>query len=429
MKRKPYPAYKPSGVEWLGEIPEHWSAFRLKHAFWLQRGHDLPVTEFCEGEYPVCGSNGRIGYHNQFTTKGPGVTIGRSGSVGEINYIDMNYWAHNTALYVKEFYGTIPRYIFYLLKTLDVRYLSEGTAVGTLNRNYIHDLLIGIPAAKEQQAIAAFLDRETSRIDELIAKKQRQIELLQEKRSALISHVVTKGLDPNVKMKDSGIEWLGEIPEHWEVRPLKHIKAESPNAFVDGPFGSNLKTIHFVDNGDVYVVESEFATRGTLNPSNLKTITFEHFETVRRSETHEGDIIIAKIGAYFGLSNILPKLLKRALVSGNSMKLTVNRNICLVQFIHYQLLNQKWSGAIDLLAGTTAQPALSLGGMNSLKLILPPVKEQSEIVSFLKVEERRLESLSVIVKKSIDLLREYRTALISAAVTGKIDVREEALAS
>lgn len=186
---------KDSGVEWLGEIPEHWDIARFKYALWLQRGHDLPAAEFCEGEYPVCGSNGCIGYHSLFTTRGPGVTVGRSGSVGEVNYIDTDYWAHNTALYVKEFRQVIPRYSYYLLKTLDVKYLSEGTAVGTLNRNYIHELRIPVPTIAQQQSIAAFLDQETSRIDELIAKVSKSIDLLREYRTALISAAVTGKID------------------------------------------------------------------------------------------------------------------------------------------------------------------------------------------------------------------------------------------
>lgn len=186
---------KDSGIEWLGETPEHWEVVRFKYVLWLQRGHDLPVTEFHEGEYPVCGSNGCIGYHSQFTTKGPGVTVGRSGSVGEVNYVDTDYWAHNTALYVKEFRRATPKYSFYLLKTLDVKYLSEGTAVGTLNRNYIHDLPIAIPDATEQHAIATFLDRETVRIDALIEKIGTSIDKLREYRTALISAAVTGKID------------------------------------------------------------------------------------------------------------------------------------------------------------------------------------------------------------------------------------------
>lgn len=186
---------KDSGIAWIGKIPAHWSTKRFKYVLWLQRGHDLPVTEFHEGKYPVYGSNGCIGYHSQFSAKGPGVTVGRSGSVGEVHYVDIDYWAHNTALYVKEFRQAIPRYAFYLLKTLDVKYLSEGTAVGTLNRNNIHNVPIAIPLADEQHAIASFLDRGTARIDTLIENINKSIGMLPEYRTALISAAVTGKID------------------------------------------------------------------------------------------------------------------------------------------------------------------------------------------------------------------------------------------
>jgi type I restriction enzyme S subunit len=186
---------KDSGIEWLGEIPEHWTITRFKYALWLQRGHDLPATDFCNGVYPVCGSNGCIGYHDHFTTKGPGVTVGRSGSVGEVNYIEQDYWAHNTALYIKEFRRTRPKYAFYLLKALDVKYLSEGSAVGTLNRNYIHDLPVAIPSTSEQEAIIAFMDRETIKLQGLIEKIRTSIQALGEYRTALISAAVTGKID------------------------------------------------------------------------------------------------------------------------------------------------------------------------------------------------------------------------------------------
>jgi len=161
----------------------------------LQRGHDLPIDQFIEGPYPVYGSNGVIGYHNQYTTVGPSITVGRSGSVGEVNYIEGNFWAHNTALYAKVFLRAIPKFAYYLLKALDVKYLSEGTAVGTLNRNYIHNLFIPLPSLSEQIEIVLFLDHETAQIDALIDKVKASIEKLSEYRNALISAAVTGKID------------------------------------------------------------------------------------------------------------------------------------------------------------------------------------------------------------------------------------------
>ena len=182
---------KDSGVEWLGEIPVHWEVVRLKYAFVLQRGFDLSSDKFADGCYPVCASNGIIGYHDQWTTEGPSITVGRSGSVGEVNFIEVNFWAHNTALYVKHFRRTHRKFTYYLLKTLDLKSLSAGTAVGTLNRNYIHDSLIPVPDFFEQEGIAEYLDRQTQRIDALIRKIHESITTLREHRTALISAAVT----------------------------------------------------------------------------------------------------------------------------------------------------------------------------------------------------------------------------------------------
>ncbi|MCF4966443.1 restriction endonuclease subunit S [Nostoc sp. CMAA1605] len=223
------------------------------------------------------------------------------------------------------------------------------------------------------------------------------------------------------KYKDSAVEWLGEIPDHWEVKQLKYIKSKEKNAFVDGPFGSNLKTVHFVTDGDAFVIESEFATRGKLIEEGLKQITLDHFLTIQRSSAKGGDIIIAKIGAYFGLNNILPNLSKPAVVSGNSLKLSINTNTCCTKFIHYLLLHLKESGAIDLQVSITAQPALSLGGMNRLQSSIPPLEEQEKIARFLDYKTKQIDELIAKKEALIEKLDEKRTALISHAVTKGLD--------
>lgn len=187
--------FKDSGVEWIGEIPEHWEVKRLKYAFQLQRGYDLSSDEFIDGPHPVCASNGIIGYHIHSNVKGPSITVGRSGSVGEVNYIGTDFWAHNTALYVKEYINTDTRFAYYLLLSIDLKSLSAGSAVGTLNRNNIHIVPIAIPPLSEQKTIAAYLDRETSRIDVVIDNIDIQISKLRELRQTLISNAVTGKID------------------------------------------------------------------------------------------------------------------------------------------------------------------------------------------------------------------------------------------
>jgi type I restriction enzyme S subunit len=297
-----------------------------------------------------------------------------------------------------------------------------GAKMPRVSWEFMANMPCPTPPIPEQQTIATFLDCETAKIDALVAEQENLIALLKEKRQAVISHAVTKGLDPTVPMKDSGIEWLGEVPAHWQIKKLKHVKANTQNAFVDGPFGSNLKSEHFIEDGDVYVIESNFATQGRLDFPHLKTINQNHFETIKRSEVMTGDIVLAKIGAQFGKASILPMIDRPAVVSGNSMKLSVNPDICCTHWAYWQLYNLKNNGEIDLLVNGSAQPALSLGAMNELVTLLPPLSEQSEIVGFLDTRTTKLDDLTAEAQRTIDLLKERRSALISAAVTGKIDV-------
>ena len=285
------------------------------------------------------------------------------------------------------------------------------------------EVFLPAPSKTEQTKIARFLNHETAKIDTLIHEQKRLIELLKEKRQAVISHAVTKGLDPYVPMKDSGVKWLGGVPAHWGVVRLKHVKSRESNAFVDGPFGSNLKSEHFVSKGGAYVIESNFATTGRLTETSLKQITAEHFQTIQRSSTKAGDIIIAKIGARYGMCSILPALNKPAVVSGNSMKLTIDEKACESNFALLVLGYLRERGAIEDIVNMTAQPALSLGEMNNLPFPLPPLAEQIELVRSINEKVTAFEQLSEECSKLIVISKERRSALISAAVTGKIDVR------
>ncbi|MGE9657865.1 restriction endonuclease subunit S [Snodgrassella alvi] len=191
----PNVSMKDSGVEWLGEIPEHWVIQKAKYLFILQRGYDLTSHQFIEGEYPVYGSNGIIGYHNKYTTSAPSLTVGRSGSVGEINFINVSFWAHNTSLYLKETNDADMRFIFYLLKAMDIKSLSAGSAVGSLDRNNIHACYIAKPPLEEQIKIAQHLDRELLKLSSIEQKAKFIIIKLKERRTALISAAVTGKID------------------------------------------------------------------------------------------------------------------------------------------------------------------------------------------------------------------------------------------
>ncbi|EJU8964261.1 restriction endonuclease subunit S [Vibrio parahaemolyticus] len=440
---KAYPEYKDSGIEWLKYMPTHWQLTRAKHLFKKVqrpvRPEDGIVTAFRDGEVTL-RSNRRVdGFTNaakeigyQGVRKGDLIVHAMDGFAGAIGMSDSDGkcspvcsvcvpW--ESGVVDTEYYG-------YLVRQLAVTDFITSLAKGIRERSTefrfgeFSALPLAVPPYIEQQKIANFLSHETAKIDTLITKQEKLIELLKEKRQAVISHAVTKGLNPDAPMKDSGVEWLEEVPEHWVVCRLKHIKGKDKGSFVDGPFGSNLKSEHFINNGDVYVIESNFATTGSLDISKLKTISTSHFETISRSETKEGAIIIAKIGARYGMSSVLPQLPKRAVVSGNSLSLKVDEEKMDVQYSHQLLSHLKQEGAMDDGVNVTAQPALSLGQLNNLPFLCPPKEEQNDIVSFIQHQNESFSALIESATKMIELSKERKTALISAAVTGKIDVRD-----
>lgn len=186
---------KDSGVEWLGKVPSHWEVKKIKHFFTLQRGHDLASSQFKEGKYPVYGSNGVIGYHSEYTTKGPSITVGRSGSVGEVNYVSNDFWAHNTSLFLKSVRNGDMEYVYYVLLSMDLKSLAAGSAVGSLDRNNIHSRFLAIPSMSEQVDISKFLKEQLKSFDSLAEKVNENIILLKERRSALISAAVTGKID------------------------------------------------------------------------------------------------------------------------------------------------------------------------------------------------------------------------------------------
>ena len=433
-KYQQYKEYKDSGYFHLGEIPKDWKILKLKHLTRCLDGQRIPLNAIERGEkkgnIPYWGANKIVDYVDDWIFYEQLILLGEDGAP----FFDPNkdvaflvngkIWPNNHVHVLRPFKKLVnPTFLTYAINCTDFSLYISGSTRDKLNQSDMDNICIRYCSQAEQIQIANFLDHETAKIDSLIEKQQQLIELLKEKRQAVISHVVTKGLNPDVAMKDSGVEWLGQVPEHWMVSRLKYIKSKESNAFVDGPFGSNLKSEHFIENGDVYVIESNFATTGYLDPQMLKTISFSHFATIERSECRENDIIIAKIGARYGSSAILPKLEKRAVVSGNSLKLTVDTTNCDINYALNLLRHLKNEGAMDDGVNGSAQPALSLGGLNNIGFLTPPIEEQKEITKFIY---NKLLSFNGLIEKAafaIQLMQERRTALISAAVTGKIDVR------
>jgi len=309
-------------------------------------------------------------------------------------------------------------YLYYLSVSDDFRHNGEAWMYGAGGQkrvpdDFVKEFRIGFPPLSEQQAIAAFLDRETGRIDSLIAKKQRLLELLAEQRTALISRAVTKGLDATVKLKPSGVEWLGDVPEHWEIWKLAH-----GFDLVGSGTTPPSDELEWYEGTIPWITTSEL--RENLITTIEKAVTKEAVHRFSALKIFpKGSLAIAMYGATIGRLGIL------------GIEATTNQACCVmhggqvfaIPFVYYWM--QAFKDSIILLASGGGQPNISQDKIKSIKIPCPNISEQQAIATYLDCETAKIDTLSAKVVTVIERLKEYRTALISSAVTGKIDVSTE----
>ena len=315
----------------------------------------------------------------------------------------------------------IPSHVAAYLSSRQARGQIELGATGAsqsmqnISQDVIRNLSIPLPCVKEQQAIANFLDRETAKIDALIAEQQRLIELLQEKRQAVISHAVTKGLNPNVPMKDSGVEWLGEVPEHWEVLQLKRLNKEGTSI----TYGIVQAGPH-IEGGVPYIRTSDMAG-DSLHLDTCQCTSQEIDDAYARSRVYEGDLVIA-IRATVGKTLEVPSELSGANLTQGTAKFSPGSRAS-AQYVKSAFSSHYCQSQIGACSKGATFLEITLDSLRRLTFAVPPLHEQKEIMVYLNAECKALDDLTLNSRMACALLQERRSALISAAVTGQIDVR------
>lgn len=446
-----YPKYRDSGVDWLGEIPAHWDMKRLKLLVRINpsksEAAQLPQdTEVSFVPMESIGEDGELGLE-QSRTIGEvmqGYTYFRDGDVilakitpcfengkgAIVDGLNNGIGFGTTELYVLRGLGSVvARFLYYLTKSDDFRVPGIATMQGAagqkrLREDYVANYSMGVPPLSEQRAIAAFLDRKTGEIDALIAKKRELIARLQEQRSAIISHAVTRGLNPDAPMKDSGIEWLGEIPAHWEVVRVKSLVARIESGYspdcIDSPAGES----------EWGVLKAGCVNGGVFNPSENKTLPVE-ITPRYELEVGVGDVLMSRasgssdlVGSV-GIVRELPKA--RLLLSDKIFRFKFYQpedcSEYFVRVMESSIGREQVKLAISGAGGLANNVAKS--SVLSMSVTLPPTQEQQAIVELLDSATAGSDALIAKAEETISRLQEYRAALISAAVTGRIDVREE----
>ena len=411
-----YPKYKASGVEWLGEVPQHWDVVALKRIASLKSGDSITGESIEEtGDYPVLGGNGLRGYTSAFTHDGHFVVIGRQGALcGNINYATGKFWASEHAVVASPLMPVETVWLGEMLRAMNLNQHSVSAAQPGLSMEFVGNLRTVLPPRGDQTAIASFLDRETSKIDGLVGEQRRLIELLKEKRQAVISHAVTKGLNPHAPLKPSGIQWLGDVPEHWKVKPMRMIanvvRGASPRPAGDPRY--------FGGDAVPWVTVAEITKDDLVDLTATDTFLTE--EGAKNSKQFaKGTVIYSNSGATLGV----PKILQIDACANDGV-VAFER---LSREVHPQFLYHYLASITDAIREKvkqgSGQPNLNTDIVKALRFGLPPMDEQEGIVGHIAKLAEQFGSLTAEAARGIELLQERRTALISAAVTGQIDVR------
>jgi type I restriction enzyme S subunit len=441
-----YPKYKDSGVEWLGAVPEHWDVSRLGFESWVRARlgwKGLKAEEYVDDGFAFLSTPNikglGIDFENvnfitqerfdespEIKVREGDVLLAKDGStLGTVNVVrhlprpttvnsSIAVITPNTSLS-----GVFLYYVFassYMEQTIERT--KGGMGVPHLFQADLNKFYLPLPTPPEQTAIAAFLDRETAKIDGLVAEQQRLIELLKEKRQAVISHAVTKGLNPHAPMKPSGVEWLGEVPQAWTVTKLGRavFMQEGP-----GP-----RHWQFTYEGTRVICVTNITEAGIDFTRLEKFISTEEYHSSYRHFTvRRGDVLLSSSGNSWGKVAIY-EAEEEVILNTSTIRLSESEGAPLnCDYIAMLLQSDTVREQLGLAMTGSCQPNFGPSHLNSVMVAIPSRAEQSAIVKHLDAEVAKIDTLTAEAQRAIDLLQERRTALISAAVTGQIDVRTQ----
>lgn len=447
---KKYDDYKDSGIEWIGEIPKHWSLKKIKHTTYvkgrigwqglrsdefLEEAESLVVTgtDFIEGKinWKTCYQIPIERYNEDINIqlKENDLLITKDGTIGKVSLVKnmpkiatLNSGVFLTRPLTNDY---ITKFMYWVLVSEVFKtfydFNKSGSTIQHLYQYVFNEFDFTKPSIEEQTQIANYLDHKTTQIDRLISKKQQSITLLQEERIAVINQAVTKGLDPKVKMKDTGIEWLGKIPEHWEVKRLKYcFKIFGGFAFSSSAF--TTEGVQIVKIGNLY--------QNQLNLDRAPTFVSREFINSHSNFLATQDDILMSLTGTLGKRDYGYAILVR-----NEDTLMVNQRVALIkanddmciEFSINMFHCESYLNQLYMIPTGTKQGNLSCEDVLSISMAIPSKEEQLKIGEYLKQKSNEIDVIISKTQQEIELLKEYKAALISEVVTGKVDIRDELL--
>jgi type I restriction enzyme S subunit len=395
-------------VEWFREIPAHWQIKALKHIAFMKSGETISPEQFTEDGFPVFGGNGFRGYTKTFTNEGCFALVGRQGALcGNVNYVKGRFYASEHAIVVYPLNGENYFWLGESIRLADLNRYSQSAAQPGIAVNTIKNILFPYPPISEQIAIAAFLDRKTAQIDQAVAINEKQIALLKERKQILIQNALILGLNPNAPMRDSGMEWIGEIPAHWEMNRVKNI------------FRLVIEPSEKNNNHELLSIYTDIGVkpRKELEEKGNKASTTDGYWLVKK-----GDFIVNKLLAWMGAIGL------SEYEGVTSPAYDILRPIKPVEgyFYHYFFRTKACSSELKKYSRGIMEMRLRLyfDKFGAVEVPYPPKKEQTAIVAHIEIESAKIDQAINLQQQQIDKLKEYKATLINSAVTGKIKVPE-----
>ncbi len=439
MKR--YDSYKDSGIEWIGEIPSHWESWKISHAFNRIGSGTTP-----ESGNPIYHENGTVNWLNtgdlndglldccskQITQKaledysslklfpaGSLVMAMYGATIGKTAILNFETTTNQACCVFCESEIINLRFLQYWFigNKEQIINLAIGGGQPNISQNILKDIRLWCPDYSEQLSLNKFLDHKTTQIDDLIAKKERLIQLLEEERVAVINQAVTKGLDPTVPMKDSGIEWLGEIPAHWELMRIGSLSQCIT--------GYAFKSENFSFEQGIKIVRGDNVTENSLRWGDKTRYWNEYSEMLDRFQLQKDDIVIGMDGSKVGKNYAFVKESDLPLLLVQRVARIRSNSELIAKWIHFNIGAYNFKYYINLSKTDPAIPHITLKNITSYPICIPDIDELNGIIKKLNSKLERLDETIENTKHEIELLKEYKTALISEVVTGKVDVRNE----
>ena len=450
--RRPHPRYRSSGVEWLGDVPEHWQEGMLRRWFTIVNGGTPASTEesYWDGETvwltpDDLGQNegawinsGRRtitdeGVHNSSARVSPAgsLVLSTRAPIGHLAITTVPAATNQgcRTLISDRHADSIFGYYMLLASRSVLQSLGKGSTFMELTPIDLGGLQIALPPLSEQRTIAEYLDRETERIDALVAKMRLLIERLKEHRTALITRIVTRGLppgaaraaglDPAPRLKPSGVEWLGEVPEHWELKRIAAAARPGPDSFTDGDW---VELPYITDNG-VRLIQTGNIGIGEYREQGHRYIDESSFEELRCTDINPGDVLICRLAEPVGRACLAPDLGVRMITSVDVCILKASEQFS-GSYLVFLMSSRRYLDYVESLVRGGTRNRISRQMLGAIKIPAPPEAEQRAIAAYLEQVTSESDNSANTISKAIERLEEYRSALITAAVTGKVDVRE-----